>query len=298
MPDFEICDERFRACMLPNAPLVVLADGLGWLDGPVWFGDHDCLLFSDLPNDRILRWSEHSGLSLFRRPAGFTNGQTRDHQGRLISCSHRHRCLLRTELDGRITVIADRYQGKRLNSPNQVICAADGSLWFTDALDGIVTDYLGGKQASERPPGVYRLDPKDGSLRLMAADFAGPHGLALSPDQRRLYVAETGVPFAADPGRHIRVFDVADGGLRLENSRVFYTTDAGHADGMAVDQDGNVWCATGEAVHCVAPDGRLIGWIDVGVTVSNIAFGGRNRSRLFICASQWLLAIYTNQRGR
>ncbi len=297
MADFEICDPRFGAFVLPNAPLLTLGEGFAWLEGPVWFADQDCLLVSDLPNDRIMRWTEAGGMSVFRHPSGFANGHTRDQQGRLIGCSHRHRCITRTELDGSITVLADRYAGKRLNAPNDVICRSDGTLWFSDPHYGINTDYEGGKQVPELPPTLYRFDPRDSSLRIMADDFAGPNGLAFSPDERLLYVAESGPQFAAEPKRYIRVFDVLNDGEGLSAGRVFYQVSPGFTDGFRLDQDGNVWSSAGDGVHCIAPDGTLLGRIKVPCTVSNVAFGGRNRARLFICGGHTLFAIYTNQRG-
>jgi gluconolactonase len=297
MDGFEILDPRFRAYVLPNAPLVKLGDGFAWLEGPVWFADLNCLLFSDLPNDRIMRWTEDGGVSVFRFPSGFANGHTRDPQGRLIGCSHQHRCITRTELDGRVTVLADRYEGRRLNSPNDVVCRSDGTIWFSDPHYGINTDYEGGKQRAELPAALYRLDPLDGSLRIMADDFVGPNGLAFSPNERLLYVAETGPQFAAHPDRHIRVFDVLDDGAGLSGGRMFHAVSPGFADGFRVDQDGNLWSSAGDGVHCIAPDGTLLGSIKVPFTVSNLTFGGRNRSRLFICASHTLFAIYINQRG-
>jgi gluconolactonase len=292
---FVVEDERFRPYTQANAPLVKLAEGFAWLEGPVWFADHDCLLFSDLPNDRIMRWSDHGGLSVFRAPCGFENGHARDMQGRLLGCSHRNRCITRTELDGSVTVLADRYEGKRLNSPNDVVCRSDGTIWFSDPHYGINTDYEGGKQTAELPAKVYRLDP-DGALHVVADDFAGPNGLCFSPDERLLYIAEAGLKYAADPVRHIRVFDVSDDGL-LARAHVFHTVLPGYADGFCCDEDGNVWSGAGDGVHCVAPDGQLIGRIPVPFTVSNLAFGGRNRARLFLCASHTLFAIYTNARG-
>ncbi|MFZ1923312.1 MAG: SMP-30/gluconolactonase/LRE family protein, partial [Xanthobacteraceae bacterium] len=195
MSDFEIHDNRFRAMVLPNAPLETLADGFRWLEGPVWFADHDCLYVSDVPNNRILRWSENGGISVFRSPAGFANGHARDRQGRLIGCSHQNRCITRTELDGTVTVLASEFRGKRLNSPNDIICRSDGSIWFSDPLYGINTDYEGGKQSSELPPALYRFDVTTGDLRVAADDFDGPNGLAFSPDERILYVAESGHQF-------------------------------------------------------------------------------------------------------
>jgi gluconolactonase len=297
MDGIDIVDPRFRSFVLVNAPLEKLADGFRWLEGPVWFGDRQCLLFSDLPNDRIMRWSESGGVSMFRQPSHFANGQTRDREGRLLSCSHRGRCILRTELDGAITVLAASYNGKRLNSPNDIVVDDQGAIWFTDPLYGISTDYEGGKQEAELPPAVYRLDPQDGSLTVVADDFAGPNGLCFSPDGMRLYIAETGVLFAPEPVQHIRVFDVIDNGRRLAGGRVFHTINPGAADGMRCDEDGNIWSSAADGVHCIAPSGALLGKIRVPSVVANLAFGGRNRSRLFICASQALYAIYTNKRG-
>jgi gluconolactonase len=215
----------------------------------------------------------------------------------LIGCSHQHRCITRTELDGRITVLAANYDGKRLNSPNDVICRSDGTLWFSDPTYGINTDYEGGKQTPELPPALYRFDPRSGSLTAMADDFEGPNGLAFSPDERLLYVAESGRQFAPDPVQHIRVFDVLDDGERLSGGRIFHTITPGYADGFRLDQDGNLWSSAANGVHCIAPDGTLLGVINVPFVVSNLTFGGRNRCRLFICASHTLFAIYTNQRG-
>jgi len=297
MVPYEILDERFRRCVLPNAPLLKLAEGFGWLEGPVWFADQDALLVSDVPNDRILRWSETSGMSVFRSPSDFTNGNARDRQGRLISCSHRRRCILRIEFDGSTTVLVDRYQGKRLNSPNDLVCRSDGSIWFTDPTYGISTDYEGGKQTPELPPSVYRLDGGTGELTLVADDFEGPNGLAFSPDERLLYIAESGRQFDADPVQHIRVFEVAPNKPLLGRGRVFHKIDPGYADGFRLDSDGNLWSSAADGVHCISPDGVKLGVIHVPFAVSNVSFGGRHRSRLFICGSHTLFALYTNQRG-
>ena len=297
MDDFEICDPRFLACVLPNAPLEKLGDGYRWLEGPVWFADLDCLLFSDIPSDRILRWSETGGVSVFRQPSHFANGHTRDREGRLIGCSHRDRCIIRTELDGCVTVLADRYQGKRLNSPNDVVVKSDGSIWFSDPPYGIQTDYEGGKQVAELPANLYRLDSRSGELQVMADDFQGPNGLCFSPDERRLYVSETGLQFVSDPVQHIRVFDVSEEGLHLSKGRVFHKISPGCADGMRCDTQGNLWSSAGDGVHCLAPSGELLGKISVPSMVANLSFGGRHRSRLFLCASHTLYAIYVNCRG-
>lgn len=297
MDGFDIVDPVFASYVLSNAPLQKLAEGFRWLEGPVWFADLQCLLFSDLPNDRVMRWTEDGGVSVFRQPSNFENGHTRDREGRLISCSHRARCITRTELDGQITVLADRYQGKRLNSPNDVVVRSDGSIWFSDPHYGINTDYEGGKQEAELPPTLYRLDPDRGSLSVVADDFDGPNGLCFSPDERALYVAESGRQFAEQPRRCIRVFDVSEDGARLSGGREFHRVQPGFADGFRCDDLGNIWSSAGDGVHCISPSGDLLGRIKVPSTVSNLTFGGRNRSRLFLCASQTLYAIFVNRRG-
>lgn len=297
MAHIEIIDSQFRSFVLPNAPLETLAQGFLWLEGPVWFGDHNCLLISDVPNNRVVRWSERMGVSTFQEPSGFANGHTRDREGRLITCSHQHRNITRTEHDGRITVLVDRYQGKRLNAPNDVVAKSDGSIWFTDPLYGISTDYEGGKQEAELPPSVYRLDPNTGGLTLVADTFEGPNGLCFSPDEQRLYITETGQLFAAHPTQHIRVFTVSDDGRTLSKERVFHKIEPGAADGICCDQDGHIWSSAGDGVHCLDPQGTLLGKIHTTEPVANLTFGGRNRSRLFLCASQTLCAIYLNCRG-
>jgi gluconolactonase len=296
MPDFEIHDDRFRSMVLPNAPLEKLGEGYRWLEGPVWFADHDCLYVSDLPNDRILRWSEQGGVSVFRRPAAFANGHARDRQGRLLGCSHHDRCVTRTEPDGTVTVLASRYRGKRLNSPNDIVCKSDGTIWFSDPLYGINTDYEGGKQSSELPPALYRLDAATGDLAIVADDFDGPNGLAFSPDERVLYVAESGRQFDREPRQYIRRFEVHEHG-RLSGGQLFHKITPGFADGLRVDEQGNLWSSAADGVHCISPNGELLGKIRTPSLVSNLVFGGRNRSRLFLCASHELLAIYTNVRG-
>jgi gluconolactonase len=295
--DFEVVDPRFRSFVLPNAPLEKLAEGFRWLEGPVWFGDHQCLLFSDIPNDRIMRWSERDGVSVFREPSGFANGHTRDREGRLIGCSHQGRCITRTELDGTVTIVADRYKGSRLNSPNDVVVDRYGAIWFSDPTYGISTDYEGGKQTPALPPAVYRFDPRAASLSVVADDFDGPNGLCFSPDGKKLYIADTGALFAQEPEQHIRVFDVGDDGARLTGGRVFHKVEPGAADGFRCDEDGNIWTSAADGVHCIDPSGALLGKIRVPSVVANVTFGGRNRSRLFICAGTMLYAIYTNKRG-
>lgn len=296
MDDFEIIDPLFSRYVLHNAPLEKLAAGFRWLEGPVWFGDAGHLLFSDIPNNRIMRWSEAAGVSVFRQPSDFANGNTRDCHGRLITCSHGARALLRTELDGRITVLADRYAGKRLNSPNDVVVRSDGSIWFTDPHYGIGTDYEGHKAEQEIACYVYRLDPESGELTIAADDFDCPNGLAFSPDEKRLYISETGFMFDGDADQHIRVFEVDDSG-RLSGGDRFHKIDPGVSDGFRCDMDGNIWSSAGDGVHCLSPSGQLLGKIRVPEMVANVQFGGRAHNRLYICASTSLYAIFLNRQG-
>ncbi len=295
---YEILDERFRAYVMTlHAPVERLATGFRWTEGPVWFADFGMLLFSDIPNNRIMRWSAGGDLAPFREGSDYANGNTRDRQGRLVTCSHGRRALLRTEYDGTITVLADRYQGRRLNSPNDVVVKSDDTIWFTDPHYGIATDYEGiGRTAEELPCQVYRFDPADGDLSVVADDFACPNGLAFSPDETRLYISETGRADARDPAQHIRAFDVVDG-RRLMGGAVFHEVRPGCSDGFRCDVDGNVWSSAADGVHCITPGGDVIGKIWVPEIVSNVAFGGRHRSRLFITATTSLYAVFLNQRG-
>ncbi len=297
MNGITIVEPRFNSFVLPNAPLEKLGEGFRWLEGPVWFADLQCLLVSDLPNDRIMRWTPSGGVSVFREPSQFANGHARDMQGRLIGCSHGDRCIKRTELDGSVTTLVDRYRGKRLNSPNDVVVKSDGTIWFSDPVYGLVTDYEGGKRESELPAYLYRFDPRDSSLTVVADDFQSPNGLCFSPDERLLYVSESGVPFATDPVQHLRAFDVVDNRARLANPRVFYKVEPGFTDGVRCDEEGNLWSSAGDGVHCISPGAELLGKIAMPAVVSNLCFGGRHRSRLFICGSQSLYAMYVNKRG-
>jgi gluconolactonase len=297
MSDFEVHASRFGRFFMGNAALEKLATGFRWAEGPVWFGDAGCLLFSDIPNNRIMRWSDSGGLSVYRQPSNYTNGHTRDRQGRLVSCEHGGRRVSRTELDGKVTVLADRWQKKPLNSPNDVVVKSDGTVWFTDPHYGIMTDYEGDAAEQEIPCQVYRLDPRDGSLSVVCDDFACPNGICFSPDEKRLYVAETAPMFAADAPRHIRVFDVVDDGRRLRGGEVFYEASPGFADGFRVDADGNLWTSAGDGVHCLSPQGELLGKIKIPEVVANVTFGGPKKNRLFICGTTSLYAVYLNRRG-
>ncbi len=296
MSDFTIIDRRFKTYVLGNAPLERLGEGFRWAEGPVWFGDMGMLLFSDLPSNRVMRWSEVDGVQVFRTPSDFANGHARDREGRLITCSHHGRCLTRLEHDGQITVLADRFEGKRLNAPNDVVVKSDGTIWFTDPLYGLQTDYEGGKQVSELPPGVFCYDPRDASLRLVTDALDGPNGLCFSPDESKIYISETGPLFAEHPRQAIRVFDVKAGN-RLSGGGFFHKVEPGFADGFAADEHGNIWSSAADGVHCIGPDGTLLGKILVPSLVSNVTFGDRFRSRLFICASHALYAIFLNVRG-
>ena len=296
MDEFEIRDPKFARYLLGNAPLETLASGFRWIEGLVWMGDAQCLLFQDLPRDRTMRWIEGSGISVYRSPSGYGNGQTRDRQGRLISCSHRERCLFRTELDGSVTRLVARHDGRRLNSPNDVTVKSDGSIWFTDPLYGIQSDYEGGRQFSEQPPALYRFEPDSGRITVAAGDFDGPNGLAFSPDERRLYVAETGDQTTDNPKQYIRAFDV-DAHGQLNGGEIFHKIEPGYADGLCVDEDGNLWSSAGDGVHCIDPSGRLLGKVLVPYRVSNLTFGGLLKNRLFIGGSHTLYAIFLNRRG-
>lgn len=296
MDVFDVVDRRFARYVLANAGLEELASGFRWLEGLVWMGDWNCLLFQDLPRNRIMRWSEDGGVAIYRAPSGYANGQTRDRQGRLISCSHHDRCLYRTEHDGRVVTLVDRHDGRRLNAPNDVVVKADGTIWFTDPLYGISNDYEGGRQESEQPPALYRFDPASGAIVVAAGDFDGPNGLAFSPDERKLYVAETGDQTKDDPQQFIRVFDVNEDNT-LRGGSLFHKIKPGYCDGLTVDEDGNVWSSASDGVHCLSPDGDLLGKIRIPHRVSNLTFGGLYRNRLFIGGSHTLYAVFLDRRG-
>jgi gluconolactonase len=290
--DFEIRDGRFAACVRTSARVERLYEGTRWAEGPAWFAAGRYLVWSDIPNDRMLRWDEPTAtVGVFRAPAGFTNGNTVDREGRLVSCSHGARRVERTEHDGSITAIAERFDGKRLNSPNDVVVATDGAVWFTDPTYGIDSHYEGHKADSEiGASNVYRVDPETGACELAAGDFVRPNGLAFSPDGARLYVSDTGVSHVPDGPRHIRGFDVGPGGA-LRGGEVFATCTSGMFDGFRFDADGRLWTSAGDGVHCYDPDGTLLGKVRVPEAVANVCFGGPRRNRLFICATTSLYAV-------
>jgi len=290
-------DPRFRRMTVPMAGLETLYDGCRWAEGPVWFADLGCLIFSDIPNCRMLRWTPDGAVSVFRAASNFTNGNTRDRQGRLVSCEHGGRRVVRTEPDGTTTVIADRYEGRRLNAPNDVVVAADGAIWFTDPTYGILSNYEGYQAEPEQPTrNVYRVDPATGAVAAAVTDFLQPNGLAFSPDETILYVADSGASHEPSAPRHIRAFDVVDG-VRLAGGRVFAEIGAGVPDGLRVDTDGNVWTSAGDGVHCLAPDGTLLGRIRVPGPVANLTFGGPARNRLFITANRALYSVFVAATG-
>jgi gluconolactonase len=294
---YEIHDDRFRHLIVPSSGLEELYSDCRWAEGPVWFSDLQCLIWSDIPNQRMLRWVKDGGVSVFRTPSNFANGNTRDRQGRLVSCEHGGRRVTRTEIDGSITVLADSYEGKRLNSPNDVVVRSDGSVWFTDPTYGIKSDYEGFRAEPEQATrNVYRLDPETGEIDAVVTDFGQPNGIAFSPDEKILYVADSSSSHDPSAPRHIRAFDVVDG-RQLKNSRVFCDIDNGLADGFRVDVDGNVWTSAGDGVHCFGPDGKLLGKILLPQTAANLTFGGPRRNQLFITATKSLYAIFLATTG-
>jgi len=293
----EYFDKRFMALTVPTADLEVLYDGCRWAEGPVWFGDGGYLVWSDIPNNRMLRWVPDLGVGVFRADANYSNGNTRDREGRLVTCEHGGRRVTRTEPDGSITVIADSYQGKKLNSPNDVVVKSDGTIWFTDPTYGIMSDYEGHKAEPEQEGCyVYRVDPATGTVSVVADDFVKPNGLAFSPDESRLYVADSGRSHDPDGPHHIRVFDVGDDN-RLSGGAVFVEVAPGVPDGFRFDVEGNLWSSAQDGVRVFDPEGHPLGHIRLPQMVSNLTFGGPKRNRLFITSTHTLCAIYMGVSG-
>jgi gluconolactonase len=297
-PAIKILDPSFAKYRIFNAAVERLATGMRWSEGPVWMGDARCLLWSDIPNKRIVRWDEETGrVSIYRKPSNNANGNTRDRQGRLITCEHSGRRVTRTELDGSITVLIDKFEGKRLNSPNDVVVKSDDSIWFSDPPAGIRGNYEGVKAEAELPSNYYRLDAKTGKCTVVAEGL-GPNGLAFSPDEKKIYL----VDMAPTP-RLIRVADVVDDGTKLANVRTWVTCEPGGTpDGFRCDVDGNLWCGWGtgpglDGVTVFNPEGKRIGFISLPERAANLCFGGLYRNRLFLAASHSLYSLYVNTQG-
>ncbi len=297
LPHLEVMDPAFKQLVLMNTHLDKLWSGGRWLEGPAWFGGGRYLIFSDIPNNRMLRFDDtDSSVSEFRAPSNNANGNTMDLQGRLITCEHLGRRVVRTEHDGVETVVADNFEGKRLNSPNDVIVSSDGAIWFTDPSYGIDLDYEGARADSELGSNnVYRVDPITGAIKAVVKDFVQPNGLAFSPDEKILYIADTGVTHIEDGPKHIRKFFVENG--TLSGGDAISTCPVGHYDGFRIDVAGNIWSSTGEGVHCLSPSGDLLGKIKTPEVVANLCFGGAKRNRLFICGTTSLYATYLNVSG-
>lgn len=295
---FEALDPRFNKLLTGHGRVERLWTGARWAEGPAWFAAGRYLVFSDIPNNRIMRFDETDGsMSVFRQPSNNTNGNTTDRQGRLISCEHQTRRVSRTEHDGSITVLASHFNGKRFNSPNDVVEKSDGSIWFTDPSYGILTDYEGDKTAPELDRcDVYRIDP-NGTIAIVADDFLKPNGLAFSPDEKILYIADTGASHAAGGPKNIRQFSVNADGKTLGKSKLFADCTSGFFDGFRIDQDGRIWTSAFDGVHCYLADGNLIGKILIPEIVGNVCFGGAKRNRLFICGTTSLYSAYLAVNG-
>ena len=315
-PDIFSLDKRFDKYKIGNTPILRLHTGTLWAEGPAWNGVGRYLVWSDIPNDRQMRWLEEDGhTSVFRKPVGYTNGNTFDYEGRQISCEHGNRRVTRYEYNGKVTVLADKYNGKQLNAPNDVIVAPDGAIWFTDPGYGSLMHYEGNKGTLEIKEAVYRIDAKTGAMTMVTDEIFKPNGLCFSPDYKKLYIADTGATHYDNAPREIKVWDVD--GAKLKNGRSFFsmvqdytptggqrtTAVNGLADGIRCDTDGNVWVAAGwvgpgyDGVHVVAPEGKKIGQILLPEICANLCFGGAKRNRLFMCGSQSLYTMYVEAQG-
>jgi len=301
-PAWEVYDKRFTG-MQGNSPLKRLWTGSLWAEGPIAMHDWGCVIFSDIPNHRTLRWCEDDGhVSVFQTNSGFSNGHTRDREGRLIACEHDTRRVTRLELNGTWTVLIDRYNGKKLNAPNDAVVASDGAIWFTDPGYGILGPYEGHKDEFELPTNVYRLDPQTGKAEVVVDDFRRPNGLCLSPDEKRLYIIDTGATDGPQYPAHVRVFDVANG-RTLRNGKVFADFKPGFTDGIRADTDGNLWCSWGwggpdtNGVRIHAPNGDKLAMLHLPEIVANLDFATAKRHYLFMCGSQSIYGVYVNAVG-
>ncbi|WP_282606357.1 SMP-30/gluconolactonase/LRE family protein [Pelagibius sp. Alg239-R121] len=295
--NIEILDPRMRDLLLPESILERHCTGATWSEGPVYFFEGDYVLWSDIPNNRMLRWSPADGMSVYRAPSNFTNGHTRDREGRLVSCEHGGRRISRTEHDGSVVCVVDNYQGKKLNSPNDVVVKSDGTVWFTDPPYGIMSNEEGYQAESEIGANyVYRFDPETNELGVVADDFDKPNGLAFSPDESLLYISDTGKSHDPEGAHHIRVFDVVNG-VSLTNGRVFAIVDPGLADGFRLDVNGNLYTSSEDSIQVYTAAGERIGKIMVPEKIANCTFGGPKKNRLFIAASSSLYSIHLNTQG-
>jgi gluconolactonase len=297
-PAVKILDPSFAKYRVFNASVERLATGMRWSEGPVWFGDARCVLWSDIPNNRIMRWDEETGrLSVYRKPSNYSNGNTRDRQGRLVTCEHDARRITRTEYDGTITVLMDKFEGKPLNSPNDIVVKSDGSIWFTDPPFGVLGNYEGHVAQPELPTNVYRLDPQSGRATVVVGDIR-PNGLCFTPDEKKMYIVD-----ASSTPRLIRIYDVVGDGTRLANPKAFVTCEMNEApDGFRCDTDGNLWCGWGtgaglDGVMVFNPEGKRIGSISLPERAANLCFGGAKRNRLFMSASHSLYSLYVGAQG-
>lgn len=296
MSHLEVVDRKFEQLTVGWAQLECIFDAGRWTEGPVYFPDADQLIFSDIPNNRLMRWTPDGHVGVYRQPSGFTNGNTRDLMGRLISCQHGTRSVVRTELDGTLTVLADSYEGKRLNAPNDVVVRSDGTIWFTDPTYGILSDYEGYRAEPEQDGCyVYRIDPTTGRIDRVADGFQKPNGLAFSVDESVLYVADSGVTHTPGGNHHIRRFEVQSDGS-LHGGAVLMDVPR-FPDGFRIDELDNIWTSAGDGVHCYAPDGTLLGKVLVPEGVANLVFGGARKNRLFITATSSVFSIYVAVRG-
>ena len=297
---FEIISSEFSNCLTGHGRVERLWTGARWLEGPVWFPAGKYLLISDIPNNRILRWDETDGsVSIFREPSNCSNGNTVDLQGRLITCEHKSRRVTRTEHDGSITIIAEKYDNKLLNSPNDVVVKSDGSIWFTDPTYGIISDYEGIKSKSEQDGCyVYRVDKNLNNISVVAKDFVKPNGLAFNYDETSLYISDTGSSHQNNGPKHIKKIKVNENEKTLGESTVFAECNAGLFDGFRFDNDDRLWTSAGDGVHCFSKDGKLIGKIIIPEMVANICFGGDSLNRLFIAGTTSIYSTYLAINGR
>lgn len=298
MPEgYVVSDKRFDKLVRTAEKLQKHWTGAIWAEGPVYFAESDYVLWSDIPNDRLMKWSPKDGASIHMKPCGYMNGHTRDRQGRLISCEHGNRRVSRVEKNGETVTVVDRYRGKRLNSPNDVVVKSDDTIWFTDPPYGILSDREGHKSDSELGKNyVFRFDPKSGDLRIVADDFDKPNGICFSPDEKRAYIADTGGSHTPNGPHHIRVFDVVNGD-RLANGTLFADISPGMADGLRVDTEGNVWTSAGDGLHVYSARGEILGKVLVPEPVANLTFGGPEKNVLYITATTSLYSLKVNSRG-